>query len=137
MVFTSAEGASSDPFPLLGALDLQSLLKWPSFFHFQQTTFIGFPGDVDLPLDLDLPLDDLFLFLFWDPLHTDRASPFWLSIFFCLIFSVSKVETISSNCMVVALLPIAITRLSHEFGREHNKLMHLSSSKILISTDAN
>jgi len=75
--------------------------------------------------------------MFWDRSHTDKASKFWLSIFFHLISSVSKVETISSNCKVVALLPIAITRLSHEYGREHNKLMHLSSSEILISIDAN
>src|SRR3984885_14283383 len=129
--FASAEGASSNPFTLSGALDLHYLLKCPSFPHFQHTTFIGFPGD------LDLPLDDLFLFLFWDHPRTNKASPFWLSIFFRLISSVSKAETISSNCKAVALLPIAITRLSHESGREHNKLMHLSSSEILISTDNN
>ena len=48
--------------------------------------------------------------------------------------TVDKDETISSNCKEIALLPIAITGLSHESGREHNKLIHLSSSKILIST---
>ena len=60
---------------------------------------------------------------FWDCPCTDKASPFWLSIFFRLISSVSKAETISSNCKAVTLLPIAITRLSHKSGREHNKLM--------------
>ena len=112
-------------------------LKSASFSHFQHTTFTCFPGYLDLPLDLDLPFDDLFLFLFWDRPHIDKASPFWLSIFFHLISYVSKDETISSNCKVVALLPVAITRLSHESGIEHNKLMHLSSSEVLISTDAN
>jgi len=130
VVFASTEGASSDPFPSSGTLDLQSPFEVASFPHFQHTTFTGFPGD------LDLPLDDLFLFLFWDRPRTDKASPFWLSIFFRLISSINKAETISSNYKAVTLLPIAITRLSHESGREHNKLMHLSSSKILISTDA-
>jgi len=46
-------------------------------------------------------------------------------------------ETISLNYKAVVLLPIAITRLSHEFGIGHNKLMHLSSSEILISIDNN
>ena len=69
--------------------------------------------------------------------HTNKESPLWLSIFFHIISSVSKDETISSNCKAVALLPIAITILSHESSRERNKLMHLSSSEILISIDAN
>jgi len=98
VVFTSIEEASSDPFPLLGALHLQSLLKCHSFPYFQHTTFIGFPKDLDLPLDLHLPLDGLFLFLFSDRPHTDKASPFWLSIFFLVITSISKDETISSKC---------------------------------------
>jgi len=132
VVFTSIEGASSDPFPLSRALDLQPLLYYPSFLHFQHTTFIGLSGDLDVPLDLDLPLYELFLFLFWDCLHKNKASPLWLSIFFHLISSIRNDETISSNCKVVTLLPIAMSRLSHKSGREHNKLMHLSSSEILI-----
>jgi len=75
--------------------------------------------------------------MFWDHPRTDKESSFWLSIFFRLISSISKDETISSNYKAIALLPIAIIKLSHESRREHNKLMHLSSSEILISTNNN
>ena len=132
--FTSTEGASSYPFPLLGALDLQSSLKFLSFPHFEHT-FTCFHGDLYLPLDLDIPLKKLFLFLFWDHPHTDKESPFWPSIFHHLISSDNKAEIMSSKFKVIVLLPIAIARLSHESSREHNKLMHLSSSDILIWTD--
>jgi len=50
---------------------------------------------------------------------------------------ISKDETISSNRKVVTLLPIATTRVSHEFGREHNQMMHYSSSETFISIDNN
>jgi hypothetical protein len=56
------------------------------------------------------------------------------SIFFRLISSDNKDKTTSSNFKEIVLLPMAITKLSHEFGKEHNKLIHLSSSEILIST---
>jgi hypothetical protein len=56
-------------------------------------------------------------------------------MFFHLISSDNKDETTSSNFKAVVLLPMATTRLSHEFGKEHSKLIHLSSFKILISTD--
>ena len=75
VVFAFVEGASLDLFPFSWALYLQSLLKCPSFPHFHHT-FTGFPRDLDLPLDLYLPLDDLFMFLFWDRIHTDKAYPF-------------------------------------------------------------
>ena len=58
----------------------------------------------------------------------------------CPYFSVSPpplARLRPSNYKAIALLPIAITTLSHESGREHNRLMHLSSSEILISTDDN
>ena len=52
-----------------------------------------------------------------------------------LISSYNKDETISSKFKVdFVLLFIATTRLSKESNRENNKLMHLSSSSISIST---
>jgi hypothetical protein len=54
---------------------------------------------------------------------------------FHLISSDCRDVTTSVYFDVVALLPIATTILSHEFDKEHNKLMHLSSSEILISTN--
>ena len=65
------------------------------------------------------------------------AYPFWLSIFFCLISSNIKDEIISSNFKIVVFLHIATTRLSHESGREHNKLMHVYSSKNFVSIGNN
>jgi hypothetical protein len=56
---------------------------------------------------------------------------------FLLISSDNKDETTSSKFNVVALLPIATTRITHEYGKEHSKLMHLSSSKNYILIDNN
>ena len=133
--FFSVEEVSSGPFPLSTLFALQFLLKWPGLPHFQHPVFRGSPGDLDLPLDLDLPPIYLRLSL-GRPDLTDKTSAFWLSIDFLLISSDSKDETISSNFNAdFVLLPIATTRLSQESGREHSKVMHLSSSSILISTE--
>jgi hypothetical protein len=43
----------------------------------------------------------------------------------------------SSSTSVVVLLPIATTKLSRESRKEHNRLIHFSSSVILISIDDN
>jgi hypothetical protein len=43
----------------------------------------------------------------------------------------------SSSANVVELLPISMTKLSQEFGKEHNRLIHFSSLVILISTNNN
>jgi hypothetical protein len=56
-------------------------------------------------------------------------------MFFSLISYDNKDETTSLKLKVVVLLSMATTRLSHEFGKEHNKWIDLSSSKILISID--
>jgi hypothetical protein len=47
-------------------------------------------------------------------------------MFFRLISSNNKDETTSSNFKGYVLLLMATTRLSHESGKEHNKLIHLS-----------
>jgi hypothetical protein len=93
--------------------------------------------DLDLPIDLDIPLENLDLFLSWEHPLTNNAYVLYPSIFFRLISSNNKDETTSSNFKEVVLLPMATTRLSHESGKEHSKLIHLSSSEILISTDTN
>jgi hypothetical protein len=90
-----------------------------------------------MPLDLDLPLEKLDLFLSWERPLSNNAYVLCPSIFFHLMSSDNKDETTSSNFKEVVFLPIATTRLSHESGKEHNKLIHLSSSKFLISTDTN
>jgi hypothetical protein len=43
-------------------------------------------------------------------------------MFFRLISSDNKDDTTSSELKVVALLPMATTKISHEFGKEHDKL---------------
>ena len=95
---------------------------------------MNFPRDLDLPLDLDLSLEELSLFLSWEHPLTNKASILWISIFFYLISLDNKDETTSSKLKVVVLLPVATTKLSHDSGKEHHKMIHLSSSKILIST---
>jgi hypothetical protein len=55
-------------------------------------------------------------------------------MFFLLIYSKNKDATTSSSINVVELLSIATTKLSQESGKEHNMLIHFSSSVILIST---
>jgi hypothetical protein len=67
----------------------------------------------------------------------NNSSMFCPSMLFCHISSDNKDETTSSNFKEVVLLPMATTKLSHEFGKEHSKLIHLPSSEILISTDTN
>jgi hypothetical protein len=94
-------------------------------------------GDLDLPLYLILPLEDLDLFLSWEHPPSNNAYVLYPFMFFHLISSNNKDETTSSKLKVVLLLPMGTTRLSYESGKEHNKMIHLSSSKILISTDNN
>jgi hypothetical protein len=67
----------------------------------------------------------------------NNASFLYPSMFIHLISFENMNETTSSKLKVVVLLPMAITKLSNEFGKEHNKLIHFSSSEILISTDNN
>jgi len=58
------------------------------------------------------------------------------SMDFYLISSNNKDITISSKLDVI-VIPMLITRLSCEFCKENNKIMHLSSSNILILIEAN
>jgi hypothetical protein len=131
-VFSSVEGAPSYPFTFSTLLDLHFFLSCPSFPHIQHT-FTNFPGDLDPPLDLYLPLEDLYLFLPWERPLANNAYVFCPSMFFHLISSDNKDEITSSKLKVMELLPMATTRLSHESGKKQSKLIHLSSSKILIS----
>ena len=131
-VFSSIEGAPSNPFTFSILLDIHCLLKFPYFPHLQHT-FTNILGDVDLPLDLDLPLEDLDipledldLFLSWERPLANNASMLCPSMFLCLISSDNKDETTSSNFKEVLLLSMATTKLSHESGKEHSKLIHLS-----------
>jgi hypothetical protein len=94
-------------------------------------------GDLDLPLDLYLPLEDLDLFISWEHPLANNAFVLCPSMFFRLISSDNKDETTSSNFKEVVLLPMATTKLSHESSKEHNKLIHLSSFEIFISTYTN
>jgi hypothetical protein len=135
-VFYSVEGAPSNPFTFSMLLDLHCFLKCPSFPHLQHT-FTHFLEDLDLPLDLNLPLEDLDLFLSWERPLANNASVLCPSMFFRLISFNNKDETTSSKLKVVVLLPMTITKLSHESSKEHSKLIHLSSLEILISTDNN
>jgi hypothetical protein len=128
--------APSDPFTFSTLLHLHCFLKCPYFPHLRHT-FTNFLGDLDLPLDLDIPLEDLDLFISWEFHLANNAYVLYPSMFFLLIFSNNKDETTSSKHKVVVLLLNATTRLSHEYGKEHSKLIHLSSFEILISTDTN
>jgi hypothetical protein len=67
---------------------------------------------------------------------TTRISLVDPSMFFLLISS-NKEATMSYGASVVVLLPIAMTKLSRESRREHNRMIHFSSSMILISTNNN
>jgi len=88
-------------------------------------------------LDLDLQLEDLDLFLSWESPIANNASTPYPSMFFHLFSFDKKNETTSSKLKVFLLLPMDTTRLSHESGKEHNKLICISSSKILILKDNN
>ena len=60
----------------------------------------------------------------------------WPSMIFRLISSDNKDATASSYFNVDwVVLPIATTRLSQESGKDHNKVIHLSSSAIVILTE--
>ena len=90
--------------------------------HFQCNFFKEPPRDLDLTLDLDFHHVDFILSLEW-PSLTYKALVLRFSMDFLLISSDNKDATTSSNlntnCVV---LPIATTKLSQEFGREHNKV---------------
>jgi hypothetical protein len=60
-------------------------------------------------------------FISWEHPLANNASVLYPSMFFHLISSDNKDETTSSNLKPVVLLPMATTRLSHEFGKEKNK----------------
>jgi hypothetical protein len=94
-------------------------------------------GDLDLPLYLYLPLEDSYIFLSYECPLSNNASVFFSSMFSRLIYSDNKDDTTSSKFKEVVLQPMATTRISHEFDKEHSKLIHLSSSEILISIDTN
>jgi hypothetical protein len=89
---------------------------------------------LNLPLDLDLPLDDLDIFLSWEHPLANNAYVLYPSLFFFLISFYNKDETTSLKLKVVVLLPMATTRLSHGYGKEKNKSIHLSSLEIFVST---
>jgi hypothetical protein len=99
----------------------------PSLRTFVFTLFIVIPflstsraylykfwGDLDIPIDLYLPLHELFLFISWENPLAKKVFLLWISMFFHLISSDNKDETTSLKIKVVALLPMAITRLSHK-----------------------
>jgi hypothetical protein len=100
-------------------------------------SFTNFPEDLYLPLDLNLPLEDLYLFISWERLLANNAFVLCPSMLFHLISYENKDDTTSSKLKVVVLLPMTTTRLPHESGKEHNKLIHLSSLDVLISTNNN
>jgi hypothetical protein len=81
-----------------------------------------------LPLDLDLPLEYLDLFFSLENSLTNNASMLCPTMFFYVISSEKKYETTSSKLKLVLLLPMATTRQSHESGKDHNKLIQLSST---------
>jgi hypothetical protein len=58
-------------------------------------------------------------------------------MFFRLLSFDNKDQATSSKLKVVVLLHMATARLSHEYGKKHSKLIHLSSSEILIPIDNN
>lgn len=82
-------------------------------------------------------LEGLPFFLLRDFPLIYSASRFNPSIFFFLISSNKNNATTSLSFSVVLFLPIAMTKLYHESGNEQSKLMHFSSSMILISMDNN
>jgi hypothetical protein len=87
--------------------------------------------------DLDITLEDLDLFISWELPLANNSSVLYPSIFFHLISSNNKDETTSSKFKEIVLLPMATTRLSHKSSKEHNKMIHIYSSGILISIDIN
>lgn len=89
---------------------------------------MNFNRDHDIPLDLDLTLEDFFLFLVYEHSLIDKAPWFYISMFFCIISFSNNDEAISSNFIVVELLSMEKTKLSHDFGRKHKKLMHFCAS---------
>jgi hypothetical protein len=58
-------------------------------------------------------------------------------MFFYLISSDKGDTTTSSSINVVELLPISMTKISQEFGKENNRIIHLSTSIIFIFIDNN
>jgi hypothetical protein len=99
--------------------------------------FTKFPRDLYIPLDLDLPLEDLDLFLSQECPLANNGFVLCPSIFFCIISSNKKYETTSSKFKEIVLIPMAKPRISHDSGKDQSKLIHLSSSEILISTYTN
>jgi hypothetical protein len=68
---------------------------------------------------------------------TTNASLVDPSMFFLLISYKSRDASMYYSANVVELLPIAMTKISQESGKEHNRIIHLSSLMILISIEDN
>ena len=84
--------------------------------------------------DLDIPLDNFYFSLFTDRPITNSTTLLDPSMFLHLISSDNRGSTTSSRLIMVDLLHVATTILSHEFGKKYNRLVHVSSSIIMIYT---
>jgi hypothetical protein len=97
-----------------------------------QHLLIDLNMDLDLPIDLEFLLDNLTFPLSKGQPLTIKKSLVYPSMLFHLISSNIRAATTYSSVNVVELLPIATTRLSHESGKEHNKMIHFSSLVIFV-----